>query len=176
MGRYYNGNINGKFWFGVQSSDAMEKYGAVEQKHNFQYKICGCCCDDEPQEKDYCERCFNSYKDHIKEVRDECDEDRVTECFEEDESGCDWLYDKDMFEDQGLPFIEEHKDLFNKYIETITFDEDDDYSYDIKFVKKEYETTRCEDDNIIADLCMLKQIQHFFQEENQETCSWWAEY
>jgi hypothetical protein len=116
MGRWYSGNIHGKYWFGVQDSDAMENYGAVLQSPDFQYKICGCCCDCEPQEKDYCEGCFNSYEDHIKEVRDECDEDRVTECFEEDEQNGNWLYDKDMFEDQGLPFIEEHKDLFNKYI------------------------------------------------------------
>ena len=153
----------GKLWSGITKSD-------------FQYKICGCCCDCEPEEKDYCQGCFNSYEDHIKEVRDECDEDRVTECFQEDESNGNWLYDRDMFEDQGLPFIQEHEELFNKYIETITFEEDNDYAYDIKFVKKEYETTRCEDDKILADLCMLKQIQHFFQEEEDETCSWSGEY
>lgn len=27
MGRYYNGSIEGKFWFGVQSSDAAERFG-----------------------------------------------------------------------------------------------------------------------------------------------------
>lgn len=29
MGRYYNGDIEGKFWFGVQSSDDGEFFGAV---------------------------------------------------------------------------------------------------------------------------------------------------
>jgi len=28
MGRYYNGDIDGKFWFGVQSSDDAEQFGA----------------------------------------------------------------------------------------------------------------------------------------------------
>lgn len=28
MGRYYNGDIEGKFWFGVQSSTAPERFGA----------------------------------------------------------------------------------------------------------------------------------------------------
>jgi hypothetical protein len=28
MGRYYNGDINGKFWFGVQSSDAASRFSA----------------------------------------------------------------------------------------------------------------------------------------------------
>jgi len=176
MGRYYSGHINGKFWFSIQSSDAMEKYGAVMQSQNFQYKVCGCCCDGLPDEEDYCAGCYESYEDHIKEVRDETDDDNDTECFQEDESGCDWLYDRDMFEDQGLPFIQEHEELFNKFIESITFDEDHDYAYETKWVKEEYQTSSNENDEILADLCMLKQIQQFFQKEEDDTCSWWAEY
>ena len=30
MGRYYHGDIEGKFWFGVQSSGAAERFGCVE--------------------------------------------------------------------------------------------------------------------------------------------------
>lgn len=29
MGRYYNGDINGKFWFGLQSSDAADRFGVI---------------------------------------------------------------------------------------------------------------------------------------------------
>ena len=32
MGRYYSGDIEGKFWFGVQPSDVAESFGAVEQE------------------------------------------------------------------------------------------------------------------------------------------------
>ena len=32
MGRYYNGDINGKFWFGVQSSTAPSRFGGTEQE------------------------------------------------------------------------------------------------------------------------------------------------
>ena len=37
MGRYYTGNndIEGKFWFGVQSSDDGEFFGMVEQEPNY---------------------------------------------------------------------------------------------------------------------------------------------
>ena len=35
MGRYYNGDINGKFMFAVQGSDAGEKFGAVEIENNY---------------------------------------------------------------------------------------------------------------------------------------------
>ena len=178
MGRYYSGNINGKFWFGCQSSGAMENYGAIAEDPEFRFKSCGCRCMCVPDDEKpiYCEDCFNSYEDHIKEVRDETDDDDDTECFEEDETGGNFMYDKDMFEDQGLPFIEEHKDLFNKYIESITFDDDDDYAYEIKWTKEEYAKTFNDDDKIIADLCMLKQIQRFFEKEECESCEWYAEY
>ena len=29
MGRYYSGDIEGKFWFGTQSSDAADRFGVV---------------------------------------------------------------------------------------------------------------------------------------------------
>lgn len=35
MGRYYSGDIEGKFWFGVQSSDAADRFGVTGQVPNF---------------------------------------------------------------------------------------------------------------------------------------------
>lgn len=32
MGRYYSGDIEGKFWFAVQSSDAASRFGGVESE------------------------------------------------------------------------------------------------------------------------------------------------
>jgi len=32
MGRYYEGMINGKFWFGLQSSMAPSRFGGTEQE------------------------------------------------------------------------------------------------------------------------------------------------
>ena len=34
MGRYYNGDIEGKFWFGVQSSDDADFFGQQGQEPN----------------------------------------------------------------------------------------------------------------------------------------------
>ena len=34
MGRYYSGDIEGKFWFAVQSSDDGEFFGSEEQTSN----------------------------------------------------------------------------------------------------------------------------------------------
>jgi hypothetical protein len=35
MGRYYNGDIDGKFWFGVQSSDDASFFGGQESEPNY---------------------------------------------------------------------------------------------------------------------------------------------
>ena len=35
MGRYYNGDIEGKFWFGVQSSDAADRFGDAQCESNY---------------------------------------------------------------------------------------------------------------------------------------------
>jgi hypothetical protein len=35
MGRYYNGDIEGKFWFAVQSSDAADRFGVYGKTPNY---------------------------------------------------------------------------------------------------------------------------------------------
>ena len=35
MGRYYNGDINGKFWFAVQNSDDASFFGGSQSEPNF---------------------------------------------------------------------------------------------------------------------------------------------
>ena len=38
MGRYYNGDIEGKFWFAVQSSDCADRFGSIgEQPQRIEY-------------------------------------------------------------------------------------------------------------------------------------------
>ena len=38
MGRYYYGDIEGKFWFAVQSSDAADRFGVIgEEPHYIEY-------------------------------------------------------------------------------------------------------------------------------------------
>jgi len=69
MGRYYSGDIDGKFMFAVQSSDAHERFGAVEQ---------------EPGYIDYCIR-RESYDDIVKELQkiDKGSIKRVSKMFDE---------------------------------------------------------------------------------------------
>ena len=35
MGRYYSGDIEGKFWFGVQSSDCADRFGVTGQAPDY---------------------------------------------------------------------------------------------------------------------------------------------
>jgi hypothetical protein len=35
MGRYYSGDIEGKFWFGLQPSDAPSRFGGTEQEPSY---------------------------------------------------------------------------------------------------------------------------------------------
>lgn len=37
MGRYYNGDINGKFWFGLQSSNAADRFGSTGSPSDINY-------------------------------------------------------------------------------------------------------------------------------------------
>jgi len=35
MGRYYSGDIEGKFWFALQSSDAASRFGGIESEPQY---------------------------------------------------------------------------------------------------------------------------------------------
>jgi hypothetical protein len=35
MGRYYSGDIEGKFWFALQSSDAADRFGVIGDQPNY---------------------------------------------------------------------------------------------------------------------------------------------
>ena len=51
MGRYYQGDIEGKFWFGVQDSSDAEFFGAAEAEPNYiEYHIPSDCKDEDVKE------------------------------------------------------------------------------------------------------------------------------
>jgi len=56
MGRFFSGDIYGKFWFGCQSSYDASNYG-VEHKDVINFYVCNCTCD-EIFDKIYCESCY----------------------------------------------------------------------------------------------------------------------
>lgn len=75
MGRCYCGDIEGKFWFGVQSSDDISELVTYdEHQQTYIWKSCGCEVDvDVPETEKYCKTCFSSKNQHIDTVEDEGD-------------------------------------------------------------------------------------------------------
>ena len=177
MGRYYYGKITGKFWVGIQDSAPMEKVGAVDLGEDICFVGCGCRCEfdsDDADEKVYCSECYESYEEHIEEVHDiHGDEEEKTTW--ESSGMWQWTYSRDNFNEQGLAYLQTHEEFFNKHVASITFDESD-CEYDFDYTDGGDPLTT-EEDKLLADLCMLKQIEHFFKENpDEEDCEWEAEY
>ena len=66
MGRYYTGNISGKFWFGIQSSYDPQNLGCT-YSNVYEYQLCGCICDD--KNISYCMNCYDNEEEHKKDLK-----------------------------------------------------------------------------------------------------------
>jgi hypothetical protein len=72
MGRFYSGDVCGKFCFAVQSSydvNELVSYGDPEQCYI--WKSCNCDVDEDNTEGKYCTDCYDSIDDHIAAVVEE---------------------------------------------------------------------------------------------------------
>jgi len=165
MGRYYYGDIEGKFWFGVQCTDCMESYGAYFQGNECVFGSCSCYVNGEDDGTDFCHDCFDSLEEHLKAI-EEYDGVPVTSTIVETECA-KYIIHRDIFEENGKPFINEHSELFMKCVKTFEIDKECHYDYVIVFNETIKEAS------ILADLCMLKQIEKFFEDNpDRESCSW----
>ena len=85
MGRYYNGDIDGKFWFAVQPSDAGERFGAVQiEPYYIEYEI----------DKE------DSYNDIVKElenIKSRSEIDKIEAMFKKENS-----YNDDTLKEYGV--------------------------------------------------------------------------
>jgi hypothetical protein len=86
MGRYYNGDIEGKFWFALQGSDAADRFGVKgEQPPALLYS--------------YCEEDLEGVETEIKKIQDELgDKIKTIEKFFEDNEG----YNSAMLNEIGI--------------------------------------------------------------------------
>lgn len=67
MGRYYNGQISGKFWFAVQCSLDASHFG-VEPTDVYRFYGCDCVFEQKVPERDaYCDSCYCSFDEHLKD-------------------------------------------------------------------------------------------------------------
>ena len=69
MGRFYSGDIEGKFWFGVQDSNDIENLVNITPDIEYAWKVCNCFA--EIDDEDYCSCCYDTKEDHINEAIDE---------------------------------------------------------------------------------------------------------
>jgi hypothetical protein len=73
MGRYYDGTISGKFWFGIQDSHDASNFKNLS---NFTlpetyYVYYVCCCEVVDKNKYYCHDCFSDYNSHLYSMDDD---------------------------------------------------------------------------------------------------------
>ena len=65
MGRYYNGDIEGKFWFGVQSSNDADYFGCEGESHHISYYYHEGHLDKVKEGIKDCKNCLGEYKKHL---------------------------------------------------------------------------------------------------------------
>ena len=139
MGRYYGGDIEGKFWFAVQPSNDISNLVACDELEQFIWKCCGCVlekkelfqlqkkCIDECKNDCihlYCSDCYESAEIHRKMVAEDYGEDECDELYEYDNQIMYELYAEEHLNDlndslqdiaEKLPteLIEKYKTLEN---------------------------------------------------------------
>lgn len=165
MGRYYSGNIAGKFWFGVQdSTDARNIGGKVEKL--YQYVSCGCSV--ENLRTIYCGECYSDFDAHFNDARN-------NEDFEEDEEEQEQLIRESselqsFFNGSQLEEVRGHiadlEKVVSKFVKSFTMNADSDYEYELK-LHEEYEGVDCgftdkitrDEIELLARWCLAKQVE-----------------
>ena len=175
MGRYYHGDIQGKFWFGVQSSSDASHFG-VEPTQMYTFYGCGCSCELSSNESSsnesssihssvYCENCYDSYEDHLRETSDERDSEQV---YQEDSEIC---YD---FKKSDIDSVKKELKKLEKYSTFLTV---------FKIIESVELTYDCEVNSVkpptekqlpfVARLCLGKLILHCL--ESKDNCTFYCE-
>ena len=93
MGRFYNGDIGGKFWFGIQDSNDIENLVNITPNIEYAWKACNCFaeidCDD------YCRCCYETKEDHINDAVEQCEYDDTDKCLYYEECSHGYSLDKE---------------------------------------------------------------------------------
>ena len=168
MGRYYSGQISGKFWFGIQESTDASFFGS-DYKEILIYKACFCQIydNDSLMNKSYCTNCYDSYEEHMADIQ--ANEDESTNEI--------WLVsDAEIayeFHESDLAYVQtkiaELEQLVGEHMHTYQIVDNDsiEYSYDMPG------GIRGDEIAYVARLCLGKQIEYCLQKYG--TCAFSAE-
>jgi hypothetical protein len=178
MGRYYSGDIEGKFWFGTQSSDDATHFG-VNPLLQYDYYGCGCCATDDltghindgnATDTVYCTGCYTSLKDHL----DQTIEDRDTELTYHESN--EIYYDfQEKHVDTVKKEIKKLEKKVGKYMELFAIVDDTEEYEGIRYeyrVPNEV-TLKKGELELIARLCLGKQILYCLEKNGR--CGFHAE-
>ena len=77
MGRFYSGDIEGKFWFGIQDSNDIENLVNITPNIEYAWKACNCFAEIDCNE--YCRTCYETKEDHINDAVEEGEYDDTDE-------------------------------------------------------------------------------------------------
>ena len=84
MGRFYSGDINGKFWFGIQSSDDISNLLDIDTEMVCEWYGCGCMFhDDNNEDNEYCVECYNNKDDFLLNAKEDMEADGTEEYYRE---------------------------------------------------------------------------------------------
>ena len=112
MGRFYSGDINGKFWFGIQDSDDISNLVTIDYHTEYTWKICNCTAN--LDNDNYCTDCYSSITEHIDDAIME--EDYDDECLYYEDSTITYNLDKEQHYSELLHNMNELKTKINKNI------------------------------------------------------------
>lgn len=120
MGRFYWGDIEGKFWFGVQDSNDIENLINISHNSTYTWKVCECSAD--INYDSYCHDCYNNYKNHKKAIYEEedaiCDDDEneSEELYYEDNTISYEIYKEDHYDELLKSLKELRSHISNKVL------------------------------------------------------------
>ena len=91
MGRFYSGDIEGKFWVGIQDSNDVENLVTITPTEEYAWKACNCFAEVECD--DYCKFCYETKEEHINDVIEQ--EEYEDKCLYYEESSQGYSLDKE---------------------------------------------------------------------------------
>jgi hypothetical protein len=191
MGRYYTGDITGKFWFAIQNSDDADHFGCKGIVNNYRFYGCDCTIStfvinicEQTNQLLFCNVCYSSPKEHKNDVKDLINEDLITDDKNETklyyECAEQLIYEFNNTHIDTVKFVlNDLENTYSKYIKSFEIIDDpsieNGIDYDIELNEDKYKD---ETDDVtileyIARLCLGRQILYCLEKNGK--CNFTAE-
>jgi len=177
MGRYYNGSISGKFWFGVQSSNILVDLFEFIPEEELCFVGCGCVFypgwKSLPQAEAWCDDCYENREQHVLEAETQelcVENEHVLNCNLENNDENKKMIKSNLDDlEELIRKIYKFKIPTDKSLkEFLSFEiDDDEYDVNIDYIKDPLTDEYLE---YVADWCIGQQILHFLEENVDRNC------